>query len=108
MQSKAVLDFELRGAHALALASPPRGRHCCLGLRRTLSSWLLARVAGAVGDSGVGRVRVASVLVRRGSGGPLVTVELEAGTPMGLLRLLGIVPPRMVGGATATARVVAA
>ncbi len=65
-------------------------------------------VAGAVGDSGVGRVRVASVLVRRGSGGPLVTVELEAGTPMGLLRLLGIVPPRMVGGATATARVVAA
>jgi len=37
-----------------------------------------------------------------------VTVELEAGTPMGLLRLLGIVPPRMVGGATATARVVAA
>ena len=64
-------------------------------------------VATASGGSGVGRVEVASVVVRRGPGGPLVGVELAAQTPVGLLRLLGIVPPRMVGGATATARVVA-
>jgi hypothetical protein len=63
-------------------------------------------VAGASGDSGIGRVGVASVRVGRGSGGPLVRVELVAATPVGLLRLLGIVPPQMVGGATATARVV--
>jgi uncharacterized membrane protein len=64
-------------------------------------------VAGASEGSGVGRVEVASVAVGRGPGGPLVSVELAAGTPVGLLRLLGIVPPRMVGAATATARVVA-
>jgi uncharacterized membrane protein len=63
-------------------------------------------VAGAQGDSGLGRVGVASVVVGRGAGGPLVRVELVAETPVGLLRLLGIVPPRMVGGATATGRVV--
>jgi hypothetical protein len=50
---------------------------------------------------------VVVVVVRGGPGGPVVAVELEAPAPVGLLRLLGIVPPRMVGGATAAARVLA-
>jgi hypothetical protein len=76
-------------------------------LERQAEATVREFVAGAVGDSGVGRVELVSVVVRRGPGGPLVSVELAADTPVGLLRLLGIVPPRMVGGATATARVVA-
>jgi uncharacterized membrane protein len=64
-------------------------------------------VASEAGGSGLGRVEVASVVVGRGPGGPRVAVELSARTPVGLLGLLGIVPPRMVGGAAATARVVA-
>ena len=75
-------------------------------LERQAAATVREFVAAAAGDSGVGRVEVASVVVRRGSGGPVVAVELEAPAPVGLLRLLGIVPPRMVGGATAAARVV--
>jgi hypothetical protein len=51
-------------------------------------------------------VEVTSVVVGRGPDGPRVAVELSAATPAGLLGLLGVVPPRMAGGATATARVV--
>lgn len=76
-------------------------------LERRAGATVREFVAAAAGGSGVGRVEVVSVVVRRGSGGPLVVVELAADTPVGLLRLLGIVPPRMVGGAAATARVVA-
>ena len=76
-------------------------------LERRAEATVREFVAVGAGDSGVGRVELASVVVRRGPGGPLVSVELAAETPVGLLRLLGIVPPRMVGGATATARVVA-
>jgi hypothetical protein len=64
-------------------------------------------VASEAGGSGLDGVEVASVVVGQGPGGPRVAVELSARTPVGLLGLLGIVPPRMVGGATATARVVA-
>jgi hypothetical protein len=64
-------------------------------------------VASSAGDSGMERVEVTSVVVGRGPDGPQVAVELSAATPVGLLGLLGVVPPRMVGGATATARVVA-
>jgi Putative Flp pilus-assembly TadE/G-like len=64
-------------------------------------------VASSAGDSGMERVEVTSVVVGRGPDGPRVAVELSAATPVGLLGLLGVVPPRMVGGATATARVVA-
>jgi uncharacterized membrane protein len=66
-----------------------------------------AFVADAAGDSGVAGVAVASVGVRRGPGGPEVSVGLTAETPVGLLRLLGVVPPRMSGGATASALLVA-
>jgi Putative Flp pilus-assembly TadE/G-like len=64
-------------------------------------------VASSAGDSGMERVEVTSVVVGRGPDGPQVAVQLSAATPVGLLGLLGVVPPRMVGGATATARVVA-
>jgi Putative Flp pilus-assembly TadE/G-like len=64
-------------------------------------------VAASAGDSGMERVEVTSVVVARGPSGPRVVVALSADTPVGLLGLLGVVPPRMVGGATATARVVA-
>jgi hypothetical protein len=47
------------------------------------------------------------VVVGQGPDGPRVAVVVSAETPVGLLGLLGVVPPRMVGGATATARVVA-
>jgi Putative Flp pilus-assembly TadE/G-like len=82
------------------------GREVAL-LERRAEATVREFVAAGAGDSGVGRVELASVVVRGGPGGPVVAVELEAGTPVGLLRLLGIVPPRMVGGATAVARVVA-
>jgi hypothetical protein len=64
-------------------------------------------VAASAGSSGLEEVEVTSVVVGQGPGGPRVAVELSAETPVGLLGLLGIVPPRMVGGAAATARVVA-
>jgi Putative Flp pilus-assembly TadE/G-like len=76
-------------------------------LERQAEATVREFVAAGAGDAGIGRVELASVVVRRGAGGPLVAVELAAETPVGLLRLLGIVPPRMVGGATATARLVA-
>lgn len=65
-----------------------------------------AYVSGSAGDSGVGGVAVVSVQVRRGAGGPEVAVGLAADSPVGLLRLLGVVPPRMSGTATASARLV--
>ncbi|HEX6678596.1 MAG TPA: pilus assembly protein TadG-related protein [Actinomycetes bacterium] len=82
------------------------GREVAL-LERRAEATVGEFVAAAAGDSGVRRVEVASVVVRGSPAGPVVAVELEAGTPVGLLRLLGVVPPRMVGGATAVGRVVA-
>jgi uncharacterized membrane protein len=64
-------------------------------------------VVASAGDSGLDQVEVTSVLVGQGPDGPRVAVVVSAETPVGLLGLLGVVPPRMVGGATATARVVA-
>jgi uncharacterized membrane protein len=64
-------------------------------------------VASEAGGSGLDRVEVASVVVGQGPDGPRVAVALSARTPVGLLGLLGVVPPRMVGSATATARVTA-
>jgi hypothetical protein len=63
-------------------------------------------VVVAAGDSGLERVEVASVVVGQGPGGMRVAVELAADTPAGLLGLIGVVPPRMVGSAEATASVV--
>ena len=45
-----------------------------------------------------------SVSVAVGRGGPEVTVVVAAPARVGLLRLLGVVPPLMEGRATATAR----
>ena len=54
-------------------------------------------------------VRLRSVAVTPGRGGPEVTVVVVAAAPVrvGLLRLLGVVPPLMEGRAAATARLVA-
>jgi hypothetical protein len=93
-------ELDVRGFYA------SEGREVAVVERRAEAT-VREFVAGAAADSGVGRVELVSLVVRRGAGGPLVAVELAADTPVGLLRLLGVVPPRMVGGATATARVVA-
>jgi hypothetical protein len=65
-----------------------------------------AHLAGSVGDSGVTGVRLRSVKVVQGEGGPEVTVLLAAPARVGLLRLLRLVPPEMEGRAAATARLV--
>lgn len=57
----------------------------------------------AAGDSGLERVVLGSVRVERLAGGPRVTVELRAATPVAFLRYLHVVAPEMVGSATATA-----
>jgi hypothetical protein len=59
----------------------------------------------AAGDSGVAGVRVRSVAVAAGAGAGQVTVVLAA-PPVAFLRWLRLVPPEMVGRATATARLV--
>jgi len=63
-------------------------------------------VAGAAGDSGVAGVAGGSVGVRRGAGGTVVAVALTAEKPVGVLRLIGVVPPRMSGAASASAGLV--
>ena len=68
--------------------------------RATVGSYL----AGSAGDSGVAGVRLRSVAVTAGRGGPEVTVVVAAPARVGLLRLLGVVPPLMEGRAAATAR----
>ena len=65
-----------------------------------------AYLAGSAGDSGVRGVRLRSVQVLPGEGGPEVTVEVAAPARVGLLRLLRLVPPEMEGRAAATARLV--
>jgi hypothetical protein len=65
-----------------------------------------AYLAESVGDSGITGVRLRSVKVVPGEGGPEVTVRLAAPARVGLLRLLRLVPPEMEGGAAATARLV--
>ena len=65
-----------------------------------------AYLAGSVGDSGVAGVRLRSVQVLPGEGGPEVTVRVGAPARVGLLRLLRLVPPEMEGRAAATARLV--
>jgi hypothetical protein len=65
-----------------------------------------ANLAESVGDSGITGVRLRSVKVVPGEGGPEVTVRLAAPARVGLLRLLRLVPPEMEGGAAATARLV--
>jgi hypothetical protein len=55
----------------------------------------------------VAGVRLRSVAVTPGRGGPEVTVVVAAPVRVGLLRLLGVVPPLMEGRAAATARLVA-
>jgi hypothetical protein len=70
--------------------------------RATVTAYL----AGSVKDSGVGGVRLRSVKVVQGEGGPEVTVLLAAPARVGLLRLLRLVPPEMEGRAAATARLV--
>ena len=65
-----------------------------------------AYLAGSVGDSGVAGVRLRSVQVISGEGGPEVTVRVGAPARVGLLRLLRLVPPEMEGEAAATARLV--
>jgi hypothetical protein len=67
---------------------------------------VVAYLAGSAGDSGVSGVRLRSVVVAPGEGGPEVTVEVAAPARVGLLRLLGLVPPQMEGRAAATARLV--
>jgi len=67
---------------------------------------VVAYLAGSAGDSGVAGVRLASVLVAPGEGGPEVTVSVAAPARSGLLRLLHLVPPEMEGRAAATARLV--
>jgi hypothetical protein len=70
--------------------------------RATVTAYL----AGSAGDSGVRGVRLRSVRVLPGEGGPEVTVEVAAPARVGLLRLLRLVPPEMEGRAAATARLV--
>ena len=70
--------------------------------RATVTAYL----AESVGDSGITGVRLRSVKVVPGEGGPEVTVRLAAPARVGLLRLLRLVPPEMEGGAAATARLV--
>jgi Putative Flp pilus-assembly TadE/G-like len=70
--------------------------------RATVTAYL----AESVGDSGVSGVRLRSVKVVPGEGGPEVTVRLAAPARVGLLRLLRLVPPEMEGGAAATVRLV--
>jgi hypothetical protein len=70
--------------------------------RATVTAYL----AGSVGDSGVTGVRLRSVKVIQGEGGPEVTVLLAAPARVGLLRLLRLVPPEMEGRAAATVRLV--
>ena len=67
---------------------------------------VVAYLAGSAGDSGVSGVRLRSVLVVPGEGGPEVTVQVAAPARVGLLRLLRLVPPEMEGQAAATARLV--
>jgi hypothetical protein len=64
-------------------------------------------LAESAGDSGVSGVRLRSVQVVPGAGGPEVTVGVAAPARVGLLRLLRLVPPEMEGRAVATARLVA-
>ena len=68
---------------------------------------VVAYLAGSAGDSGVSGVRLRSVVVVPGEGGPEVTVRVAAPARVGLLRLLRLVPPEMEGRAAATARLVA-
>jgi hypothetical protein len=70
--------------------------------RATVTAYL----AGSASDSGVSGVRLRSVQVLPGEGGPEVTVEVAAPARVGLLRLLRLVPPEMEGRAAATARLV--
>jgi Putative Flp pilus-assembly TadE/G-like len=70
--------------------------------RATVEGYL----AGSVGDSGVAGVRLRSVQVLSGEGGPEVTVRVGAPARVGLLRLLRLVPPEMEGRAAATARLI--
>jgi uncharacterized membrane protein len=63
-----------------------------------------AYLDGSAGDSGVAGVRLASLSVAAGRGGPEVTVVVAAPARAGLLRLLGVAPPLMEGRAAATAR----
>jgi hypothetical protein len=70
--------------------------------RATVEGYL----AGSVGDSGVAGVRLRSVQVISGQGGPEVTVRVGAPARVGLLRLLRLLPPEMEGQAAATARLV--
>jgi hypothetical protein len=63
-------------------------------------------LAGSAADSGVSGVRLRSVQVVPGDGGPEVTVQVTAPARVGLLRLLRLVPPEMEGHAAATARLV--
>ena len=68
---------------------------------------VVAYLASSAGDSGVSGVRLRSVVVAPGVGGPEVTVRVAAPARVGLLRLLRLVPPEMEGRAAATARLVA-
>jgi hypothetical protein len=64
---------------------------------------VVAYLAGSATDSGVSGVRLRSVEVTPGPGGPEVTVQVVAPARAGLLRLLRLVPPEMEGRAAATA-----
>ena len=68
---------------------------------------VVAFLASSAGDSGVSGVRLRSVEVEPGVGGPEVTVRVAAPAQVGLLRLLRLAPPEMEGRAAATARLVA-
>ena len=70
--------------------------------RATVTAYL----AGSAGDSGVAGVRLRSVEVVAGEGGPEVAVQVAAPARVGFLRLLRLVPPEMEGRAAATARLV--
>jgi hypothetical protein len=67
---------------------------------------VVAYMAGSAKDSGVAGVRLRSVEVAPGVGGPEVTVLVAAPARVGLLRLSRLVPPEMEGRAAATARLV--
>ena len=67
--------------------------------RATVAAYL----AGSARDSGVAGVRLRSVQVAPGPGGPEVTVQVVAPARAGLRRLLRLVPPEMEGQAAATA-----
>jgi Putative Flp pilus-assembly TadE/G-like len=67
---------------------------------------VVAYLAESGGDSGVSGLRLRSVAVAPGEGGPEVTVRVAAPARVGLLRLLRLVPPEMEGEAAATARLV--